>query len=161
MSRSFNLSQLKWKDPRIAIRAVLGVLLLANLVAAVIAFKPFGGGADDLRRERQRLQQQLAQLQARVAQAKRLAGKVRTARTEGDQFLEEYVTDRRVVTSTIQGELYQIAKETGVTFLPGTWTPEPIEGSDTLQKMTINTQCSGTYANFAKFVNQVDKSNRF
>ena len=36
-------------------RAVLGVLLLANLVAAVIAFKPFGGGADDLRRDRNAL----------------------------------------------------------------------------------------------------------
>jgi Tfp pilus assembly protein PilO len=164
MSRSFDLSQLKWikwNDPRIAIRALLGVLLLANLVAAVIAFKPFGGGADDLRRERQHLQQQLAQLEAQVTHAKRLAAKVQTARTQGDQFLDQYVTDRRVVTSTIQGELYQVAKESGVTFLPGTWNPEPIEGSDTLQKMAINTNCQGTYANLAKFINLVDKSNRF
>src|SRR5436305_7148122 len=158
MSRTFNLSGLKWKDPRVAIRALLGVLLLANLAAAVIAFKPFGGGADDLRRERQRLQQQLAQLQAQVNHAKRLAAKVQTARTQGDRFLDEYVTDRRVVTSTIQGELNQMAKDAGVAFLPTTWNTEPIEGSDTLHKMTINTQCTGTYANLAKFVNQVDKS---
>src|SRR5260370_42382366 len=48
MPRNFNLSELKWKDPRVAMRAVLGILLLANLVAAVIAFKPFGGGAGGL-----------------------------------------------------------------------------------------------------------------
>src|SRR5438128_1022560 len=127
MSRTFNLSGLKWKDPRVAMRALLGVLLLANLVAAVAAFKPFGGGAEDLRRERQRLQQQAAQLQAQVAQSRRMAGKVQTARTEGDRFLDEFVTDKRVVTSTIQGELDRMAKDAGVTFLPSTWSPEPIE----------------------------------
>ena len=47
--------------PRVAMRFILGVLLLANLVAAVIAFKPFGGGADDLRRDRNVLQQQLTE----------------------------------------------------------------------------------------------------
>ena len=57
-----------------AMRAVLGVLLLANLVAAVIAFKPFGGSADDLRRERSALQQQLAQLQKQVAEKQETGG---------------------------------------------------------------------------------------
>jgi Tfp pilus assembly protein PilO len=127
----------------------------------VIAFKPFGGGADDLRRERQRLQQQLAQLQAQVAHTRRLAGKVQTARTEGDHFLAEYVTDLRVVTSTFQKELNVMAKDAGITVLPTTWTLLAVEGSDTLQKMTINTSCQGTYANLAKFVNLLDKSNRF
>jgi Tfp pilus assembly protein PilO len=161
MFRSFKPAQLKWKDPRVAVRAILGVLLAANLIAAVIAFKPFGGGADDLRQQQHRLQQQLAQLQAQVAQAKRLAAKVQTARSEGDRFLDEYVTDRRIVTSTIQGELVRMAKDAGITFLPTTWSPEPIEGSDTLQIWTLNLGCQGTYANLAKFVNLVDKSNRF
>src|ERR1022692_1523101 len=40
MPRSFSLSSLKWKDPRVAMRAVLGVILLANLVAAGIAYQP-------------------------------------------------------------------------------------------------------------------------
>ena len=42
MPRSFDISTVKWRDPRVAVRAVLGVLLAANLAAAVIAFKPFG-----------------------------------------------------------------------------------------------------------------------
>jgi Tfp pilus assembly protein PilO len=161
MLRNFSLPALKWKDPRVAMRAVLGVLLLANLVAAVIAFKPFGGGADDLRRDRNVLQQQLAQLQKQVSKNKKLVEKVETARSQGDQFLAKYFTERRVVTSTIQGELVQIAKDAGITYQPTTWTPELIEGSDTLGMMTINAGCQGTYAALSKFVNLVDKSPRF
>ena len=158
---SLNLSGLKWKDPRIAMRLVLGVLLLANLVVAVIAFKPFGGSADDLRRDRNALQQQLGLLQKKVAANKQMVMKVQTARTEGDQFLAKYFTDRRVVTSTIQGELVDIAKQAGVIFQPTTWTDEPIEGSDTLVMKTINAGCQGTYAALSKFVNLVDRSPRF
>ena len=161
MPRSFNISGVKWNDPRVAVRAVLGVLLAANLAAAVIAFKPFGGGADDLRRERQQLQQQLAQLQAQVKHSRNIAAKVQTARNEGDKFLDAYVTDRRVVTSTIDGELFRMAKEAGVGLLPTTLSMEPIEGSDTLSMVTINTNCTGSYANLVKFVNLLDKSNRF
>jgi type IV pilus assembly protein PilO len=161
MARNFSLAALKWKDPRVAVRAVLGVLLLANLVTAVIAFKPFGGGADDLRRDRNVLRQQLAQLKVQVAKNRKLVEKIETARTQGDQFLSKYFTQRRVVTSTIQGELVQIAKDAGVTYQPTTWNIEAIEGSDTLAMMTINAGCQGTYAALSKFVNLVDKSPRF
>jgi Tfp pilus assembly protein PilO len=161
MPRNFDISTVKWRDPRFAVRAVLGVLLAANLVAAVIAFKPFGGGADDLRRDRQQLQQQLAQLQAQVKHGHNIAAKVQIARTEGDKFLDAYVTDRRVVTSTLDTELFHMAKEAGIVLLPTTLNMEPIEGSDTLSMVTINTNCTGTYANLVKFVNLVDKSNRF
>jgi type IV pilus assembly protein PilO len=161
MARSFNLSALKWRDPRVVTRAVLGVLLFANLVTAVIAFKPFGGGADDLRRDRNMLQQQLAQLKIQVAKNRKLVEKIETARSQGDQFLSRYFTERRVVTSTIQGELVQIAKDAGITYQPTTWNIEPIEGSDTLAMMTINAGCQGTYAALSKFVNLVDKSPRF
>ncbi len=155
------LAHLKWNDPRVAMRAVLGVLLLANLVVAVIAFKPFGGSADDLRRDRNLLQQQLTQLKAQTAKSKKLVEKVQIARTEGDQFLAKYFADRRVVTSTIQGELVDIAKQAGIVFQPTTWTDEPIEGSDTLLMKTINAGCQGTYAALSKFVNLVDRSPRF
>ena len=161
MPRNFNLSGLKWNDPRVGMRAILGVLLAANLVAAVIAFKPFGGGADDLRRERQELQRQLAQLQAQVKRSRGIVAKVQTARTEGDKFLDEYVTDRKVVASSLQSDLFQMAKDSGITLLPTTNSAEPIEGSDTLSMVTINAGCTGTYANLTRFVNLVDKSNRF
>ena len=155
MLRNYNLSGLKWKDPRVAMRAVLGVLLLANLVTAVIAFKPFGGGADDLRHDRDRLRQQLAQLKLQVAKNKKLVDKIETARSQGDQFLAKYFTERRVVTSTIQGELVQIAKDAGITYQPTTWNIEAIEGSDTLAMMMYNESFQSYYIGYGSAVSVV------
>jgi Tfp pilus assembly protein PilO len=167
MPKNFKLAEkLKWKGiaikkPRVLLRAAIGTLLAANLVAAVMAFKPFGGSADDLRREQQALRAQLAQLQARSATSKRLVEKVETARREGDEFLAKYVTDRRTMSSTIQAELNRTAKEAGIKALPATLDLEPIEGSDTLEMMTISAAYEGSYADLTKFVNLLDKSPRF
>src|SRR5438105_14720447 len=98
------------KDPRVVMRAIIGTLLAANLVAAVLAFKPFGGSADDLRRQQTALRQQLTQAQTRLANAKRLAGKVEMARREGDDFLAKYFTDRRTTFSTVIAELDRAAQ---------------------------------------------------
>jgi type IV pilus assembly protein PilO len=166
MRRNFNLATVRLKrmtirDPRVAMRAVLGVLLLANLVVAVIAFKPFGGSADDLRQEESSLRGQLAALETKVTGGKRMVSKVETARQEGERFLARYVTERRVMTSTVQQELVRMAKEAGGSYLPITMNQEAIEGSDTLWMLTINAGYQGTYANLSKFVNLVDKSPLF
>ena len=162
MPRSLtDLSKIQWKDPRVIMRAILGVLLAANLVMAVIVFKPFGGSADDLRRERIALQKQLTTLQSQAARSKLLVSKVEAARTADDEFMQEYVTEKRVVTSTIQEELVTIAESSGVVYQPISFSFEPTEGSDTLSQMTINASCQGTYQALAKFLNLVDKSRRF
>jgi len=167
MPRNFKLAgKLRWKGggvkaPRVLMRATIWTLLAANLVAAVMAFKPFGGSAEDLRREQEALRAQLARLQARIATSKRLVEKVETARREGDQFLAKYVTDRRIVSSTIQEELNRTAKEAGIKALPATLDLEPIEGSDTVEMMTISAGYEGSYADLTKFVNLLDKSPRF
>ncbi len=149
------------RDPRVVMRAIIGALLLANLVVAVIALKPFGGSADDLRREEFSLRAKLAALQSKVTGGKRLVSKVETARREGNQFLAKYVTERRVLSSTVQEELNRMAKDAGGSYLPITMNAEPIEGSDTLYMLTINAGYQGTYANLSKFVNLVDKSPLF
>ncbi|HXB74627.1 MAG TPA: hypothetical protein VNY05_40710 [Candidatus Acidoferrales bacterium] len=149
------------RDPRVIMRAVIGLLLVANLVVAVIAFKPFGGSADDLRQAEGSLRGQLAALAGKVASARRMVSKVETARKEGDQFLEKYVTEHRVVTSSVQEELNRMAKEAGGAYLPITMNEDLIEGSDTLWMMTINAGYQGTYANLTKFVYLVDKSPLF
>jgi Tfp pilus assembly protein PilO len=145
----------------VLLRATIWALLAANVVAAVMAFKPFGGSADDLRREQQALRVQLARLQARAATSKRLVEKVETARKEGDQFLAKYVTDRRTMSSTIQDELNRTAKEAGIKALPATLDLQAIEGSDTLEMMSISAGYEGSYADLTKFVNLLDKSPRF
>jgi Tfp pilus assembly protein PilO len=166
MARSFNFGQLKLtgvsiKDPRVAMRAIIVALLAANLAAAVVAFKPFGGSAADLRVEQAALGNQLAALEKRAAAAKRLVDKVEMARREGDAFLTKYVVDRRTMSSAIAEELNRMAKDAGVRQLPSQFQLDPIEGSDTLQMATITAGCEGTYASLKKFVEMVDKSPRF
>ena len=41
MPKSFKIGAIK--DPRVVMRAIMGVLLAGNLATAVIAFHPFGG----------------------------------------------------------------------------------------------------------------------
>ncbi len=163
MPRNFNF---RWKgmtvrDPRVVMRAIIGALLVANLAAAVIAFKPFGGSADDLRRQTEALRAQLARAEANLATSKRLVDKVQAARTQGDQFLTKYIVDRRAMASTILEELNKLVTEAGVKPGQQTYSQEPIEGSDTLSMLSISAGFEGSYASLAKLVNLLDRSPRF
>src|SRR5690349_15914308 len=89
------------RDPRVMMRALIGLLRAANLVAAALAFNPCGGSADDLTREESELRTHLTALQARVAADRKLVDKVQAARKEGDQFLASYFMDRRTVSSDV------------------------------------------------------------
>jgi type IV pilus assembly protein PilO len=167
MPRSFKFPRkLEWKgvaikDPRVAMRAVIGVLLAANLAAAVMAFNVFGGSAEDLRRQRETLRGQMAQLQGRLATSKRLVDKVDTARQQGDQFLAKYVIDQRTLSSVILEELTRVATQSGIKMGQVQIAQEPVEGSDTLAMVTIQAGFEGPYANLAKLINLLDKSPRF
>jgi hypothetical protein len=158
MRKSFNPA---WKEPRIVARAVIGVLLAANLVASVIAFKPFGGSADDLRRQEAALNQQLVSLRARVDKDKQLVAKMQNARKDTDQFLAKYVTDIRVGASTLTTELDRIATEAGVKPLNVTFGEQDVEGSNGMKLISVTEGCDGTYASLTKFINLVDKSPQF
>jgi hypothetical protein len=149
------------KDPRVVMRAIIGALLAANLVGAVLAFKPFGGSADDLRRQQTDLRRQLTQAQARLADSRRLVGKVEMARREGDDFLSKYFTDRRTTFSTVIAELDRAAQEAGIKPRDRSAELNPIEGSDTLQMMSISAGFEGTPPSLEKFVNLLDRSPRF
>jgi type IV pilus assembly protein PilO len=142
-------------------RAIIGVLLAANLVAAVLAFKPFGGSAEDLERERSAGSRQLAQLQARLANTRRLVDKVEMARREGDDFLAKYFTDRRTTYSTVIEEMDRAAQSAGIKPRDRSVELNPIEGSDTLLMMSLTAGYEGDYTSLEKFVSLLDKSARF
>ena len=142
-------------------RVLIGALLAANLAVAVVAFHPFGGSAEDLRRQESALRSQLAALQARVAISKRLTDKVVAARRDGDQFLTRYVVDRQVASSAIYDELLKMGREAGVRSLGMNDQYQDIEGSDTLQMLTIQAGYEGSYDKLAKLVYLLDRSSRF
>jgi hypothetical protein len=160
MPRNFKLSS-QWREPRVFLRAVIGAFLVANVAAAIVAFKPFGGGAEDLERQEAALQQQLATLRRRDDTSKQLIEKMQNARKEKDLFLAKFVTNESVGASTLLGEVDRIATEAGVRQLPVSWNYQPIEGSDTFQMVTMLEGFEGTYANIAKFINLLDKSPKF
>ena len=170
MSKSSNIStrllavapsRLNLKDPRVLVRAALGVLVLANIVAALLVFKPWGGSAEDLAREQVDLQQRLTSMQARLEKTKALVSKAERARKEGDGFLAEYTTDRQHTFSTIFAELDRVAQEAGIQPRPASYELDQVEGSDSLYQMNISAAYEGSYANLTKFVNLLDKSPRF
>src|ERR1700733_4448245 len=129
-----NLSS--WKEPRILLRGIMGALLAANLAAAVIAFKPFGGSADDLQREEAALNQQLTGLRDHVAKSKQSVAKMQNARKDTDQFMAKYVTDEHFGASALALELDRIATEAGVRPLSVTYGEQDIEGSDGMKMVS-------------------------
>lgn len=158
--------KLAWKgialtDPRILCRVLVGVLLAANLAMAVAAFKPFGGSADDLRRERAGLSAQLRQLQANIETSRQHVAKVEIARSQGDQFLGKYIMEKRAASAIMVEEMIKAATDAGVRVLPETAGYEDIEGSETLQMMSITAAFEGDYAGLTKLVNLLEKSPRF
>jgi len=142
-------------------RALIAVLLAANLAAAVVAFKPFGGSAADMRRDEAALEAQLAQIQARVVTSRKLVDKVHIAREQGDRFLAKYFMDRRTTSSLVASELDRCATAAGIKPGAQSYAYEDIEGSNDLQMYTINAGFEGTYANLTKFVDLLDKSPLF
>jgi Tfp pilus assembly protein PilO len=161
MSRNLSWKGIHFKDPRVVMRAIIGTLLVANLAAAVVAFKPFGGSAEDLQHEQQALSAQLTQLQSRLAASQRLVNKVQTARSQGDRFLDQYFMTEGTAASMVQMELAELAKDSGIKMNQAQFNREEIEGSEDLVMLTWQVQFEGTYANLTKLVNMVDKSPRF
>jgi type IV pilus assembly protein PilO len=156
-----NRNALSVKDPRVAMRALLGTLALANIVAALIVFKPWGGSPEDLERQRGELAQQAAQLGARLERSRQLVSKVEKARAEGDRFLNDYMMDRRTTFSTIVAELDKAASQAGIKPRERSMSLELVEGSDSILQMTITSGFEGTYANLTNFINLLDRSPRF
>jgi hypothetical protein len=149
------------KDPRVGVRVALGTLLLANLIAAVILFKPWGGSAEDLERQLVTLRQQVPQRQAALTRSKALVEKVEKARAEGDQFMTRFMLNGRSTYSTIIGELDRAATQVKLAPRERQFGVEPIDGSENLGIMTISANYEGAYPNLTKFINELDRSPRF
>lgn len=149
------------KDPRFIARAVLGILLLANLVAAYTVFQPLGGSAEELDEQVSLLRTQIQQKQLALQRTRALVAKIEGARTSGDEFLQTYFMDRRTTSSTILGELSAAARDAGMKYKEHTFAFDPVEGSESLSMMTISGNYEGTYGDLLEFVNRLDKSGRF
>ena len=164
MPRNFSLSAkslgMAWNDPRLAMRVVIGILLAANLWAAVEAFRPFGGSVEDLERQRAALIRRETDLDRRIATDRKLVEKAQSARQQGDRFIEKYFVDARTSASEITEALYQAATDAGVQILNTSYDLQALEGSDSLQMLTVTAGYEGNYQTLTKLISLLDKSRR-
>jgi Tfp pilus assembly protein PilO len=151
-----------WKEPKVLVRIALGLLLAANLVAAGYALNVFGSSPEVLNQALVTAEARLQADQARLMRSRVLTSNIGRGKSESDTFLATYFTNRRNTYSTIISEITETAKSAGMKTQEGTIAPlDPIEGSDDLSMMTISINFEGSFAQFVKFVNLLDRSPRF
>jgi hypothetical protein len=167
MTRNFSLPRINlrqpWlREPKTLVRAALGLLLLANLVAAVFAFHLIGESPGDLDARLSTAQAGFRAARQRLDKSKTLIRNMELSREQGDTFLTAYMTSRKHTYSTIDTEMNKLAETAGMKVGDLNYSlPDPIEGSGDLDTMTITANFEGNYAQLVKFVNMLDRSPRF
>lgn len=162
MPRSFNFPT-HWftgRNRQTAIRAGLGTLLLANIVATVLAFYPPGGSPEQLESELAAARRTLAARQQTVNALKQNVAKVKLALTETEKFMGARFLDRRTAYSTLEIALADAAKAAGIQPKDRSYGYETVEGSDTLGIASINANFEGTYADLIEAVHAIDQAQR-
>ncbi|QOY86493.1 hypothetical protein [Paludibaculum fermentans] len=161
MPRSFNFDiKSHTRDPRHVVRILLGVLLVANLVAAWFVFQTPGGTLEQLDADLVAKRKQLIGRQQSLERMKKLLAKATQARDAGDSFLGAYFLPRRNAYSMLEVDLALAAHSAGIRAKERSYNYEPIEGSDTLGMLNINASFEGTYADLIELVNAIDRSKR-
>ena len=148
------------KDPGRLVRTVLAVLLFANLAAAFLVFRPPGGSSEELEQQLGELRRQMVARREALERVKSLVAKIEKARKEGDGFIAKYFLNRRTAYSTLYSELTRAAQKAGIKPREHSFAAEPVEGSDTLDVLTITANYEGTYADLLEMVNLLDRSER-
>jgi Tfp pilus assembly protein PilO len=149
------------REPRIVARMVLGLLLLANVIAAWTVFSPVGGSAEELDAQIAAARAQIDQRRMAVNRLRTISARVDQGRTATDQFMLTYFMTRRTASSNIVSELIRVAKESGMKAKEHSFAFDPIEGTEDLTIMTVTGNYEGTYGDLLQFINRLDKSPRF
>jgi|SRR5579872_698004 len=157
MPKRFNISL---QDPASIARLVVAVLVLLNLVAAYFVMRPPGGSPDDLYRQAQSAATDLRLRRAMLERSRVMMTKIKDGRDAGDAFLLKYFLPKGTAYSAVYADLMDLAKKANIALREGSFTTEPVDGSDTLDMMTITQALEGKYADLIHFVNALDKSDR-
>jgi|SRR5450432_486513 Tfp pilus assembly protein PilO len=165
MPRNFDVTQqlksVSWDSPLVLARVAIGVLFIANVVAAGFAFHWWNDSPATLESKLADTKQQLVIERSLVTRSKSMASKVDTARSQAGSFIDVYMTPRRNTYSTILGELDQMASQAGIKTRERAIARDPVEGSASLSMLTVTASFEGNYPNLLKFMNMLDRSPRF
>jgi hypothetical protein len=149
------------KDTQVRVRLLLGTLLVANLGAVALALHLFDDSPQQLAAQVQAARQQVLSQVIKLNHTRMLAGKVEKGRDEGAKFISTYMTSRRTTYSTILTEIDGMARQTGMKSKDAVIGLDAIQGTDSLDQMTITANFEGDYKNLLQLINQIDKSKRF
>ncbi len=156
------IPHINFREPKVLVRLALGVLLLANLVVAVFAFHLIGDTPMDLDARLVSVQASLRAANLRLNRSRNLTANMDRSKDEGEKFLASYMTSRRHTYSTILDEFNKLAATAGMKIGDENFAlPDPIEGSEDLDMLTVTAHFEGGYAQLMKFVNLVDRSPKF
>jgi len=148
------------RDPKLAVRIVLGILVAMNLAAAGLVLFPPGGSAEDLERQASSLESQVQARRVVLDRTREHAAAVQKGRAEGDRCLNDYFLASRNHMSELLTELESAASESKIKPREHAYAIEPVDGSDTLSMLTITAAYEGTYADLMHFVHEIDRSPR-
>ncbi|HXF26326.1 MAG TPA: hypothetical protein VN610_03590 [Bryobacteraceae bacterium] len=142
------------------LRVAVLALIAANLVAAYFVIWPAGGSPAELKQQLTDLRIQVNQRRAVVNRARDLVKKVETGGAEGQTFVETYFLNQRTSSSDILSELSDDAAASGLQSREASYSYEPVEGSDSLDMMTVNQGFQGTYPQLIQLIHRLDQSKR-
>src|SRR3954467_7428924 len=126
MPRNFNLtvpSLASLREPKVMVRAALGILLVANLIAAAFAFHLIGASPESLSQQVAAALTDAQTAKAKLNRSRVLTSNVGKGKQEGEKFLSSYMTSRRYTFSTIIGEMNEASKAAGMKMLDATIAP--------------------------------------
>ncbi|MGE5488533.1 MAG: GspMb/PilO family protein [bacterium] len=148
-------------SPHTIARMLIGLLVLANIAAALIAFKPWAASIEEMEQRAAALRSQARANQLENERLRANVAKVDTARRDGDRFLEQHILDIRTASSTLVNELAQVATKAGIRQKGTAFSYEPVEGAEDLTRAIITGEYEGSYADLMHFLNLLDRSPRF
>ena len=149
------------KDPQIIVRVMLGLLLAANIVAAGFAFHFFDDSPQKISSDVLSTRQQVVAQMTKLNTTRLHASKVARGREEGAKFIATYMTHRRSAYSNILSEIDSMAAACAMKSKDEVINFDAIEGTDALDMMTITASFETNYPGLLKFLNMVDRSQRF
>ena len=162
MIKNSNLSSINFREPKTQVRVGLGILLVANLIAAVFAFHLIGDSPADLDAQLTSAQSSFRGAQQHLNKSKTLLNNMELGRAQGGKFLASYMTSRKHTYSALDGELNKLAETAGMKVGDLNYSIlDPIEGAEDLETLTITANFEGNYAQLVKMVNLLDRSPRF
>lgn len=141
--------------------ALLCALAVFDLAFWALAVLPL---ADQEQRQVERiadLTRQIAKKTGDLETLRTVRDRIGVARTQGDELVANITFDRRTTFSQLLAEMDAAAVDSGIEIRERLYDQQPIEGADHYAMLTITSNYRGQYDKLVKFLNRLDRSDRF